>query len=810
MSVQNFVQLLENLKSAIAETNFGSQSDIAAVGAEVEGLIHETPEELGSIAIVLRKITELLQSAYIGAIRESHDAARVCSDAMDSALSYVSESDKISGMSRITNVLDDIDAVIRGEAYRPQTHHGATLEGLAGLIIALDLEQITDESWTPIVTTTDSLRTSESLSEFQLKCMEAAFALIGSADATLESRAEAIGAASSHIEAALEAEGEEYVSEPTSQTEEPQTAPVQAVAAQSSSSGFVWLPSEYDQSLLGEFITECKDYMESAEASLLALETNPSDKEAVNSVFRLFHTVKGTAAFLGLTSVAEFAHRAESLLCKVRDDEIRFEGYCAELALKSNDLMKALVAGMETAMSGSNPGKPGSYDWLMEALLDPTTPLDGVAVAPKVENVESKPTVKAAVETEAPANTSASASAVESTIRVRTDRLDRLINMVGELVVAQAIVSQDDVLATETNYDLSKKIGHAGKIVREIQEISMSMRMVPLRATFQKMNRLVRDLSQKVGKNVTFITVGDETEIDRNMVDVIGDPLVHMVRNAIDHGIESPEDRAAAGKTTAGTVRLAAYHQGGSVVVELTDDGKGLNKDRIIEKAIEKGLIESEKGMSDSEIFNLIFAPGFSTAAQVTDVSGRGVGMDVVRRNIESLRGKVEISSEQGRGSTFSIQLPLTLAITDGMLVKVGPERYLIPTVNIHLTFKPEKETIFTMQGKGEMVMLRGEMMPVYRLDSLFGITGAVRNLEDGLLVVVDDGDKRAAFFVDELVAQHQVVAKALGDGIGHILGVSGGAILGDGRVGLILDVNGLLQLARSSRAARIDLEVAA
>jgi two-component system chemotaxis sensor kinase CheA len=338
--------------------------------------------------------------------------------------------------------------------------------------------------------------------------------------------------------------------------------------------------------------------------------------------------------------------------------------------------------------------------------------------------------------------------------------------------------------------------------VRELQDLSMSMRMVPLKPTFQKLARLVRDVAHKNGKLVELVTSGEDTEIDRTMVDVVGDPLVHMVRNAIDHGIEFAAERMANGKPAAGVVRLSAHHAGGNVVVELSDDGRGLNRDKIVAKAIERGLIASDKGMSESDVFNLIFAPGFSTADAITDLSGRGVGMDVVRRNVEALRGRVEITSVPGQGTTFTVRLPLTLAVTDGMLVRVGTERYVVPLTNIHMSFRPEPSMLQTVAGQGEVVTLRGEVMPVLRLHRLLAVPGATTDPTRALLMIVGDGrQRRTALLVDELLGQQQVVAKSLGDGVGQVPGVAGGAILGDGRVGLILDVAELVALAQSAPA---------
>jgi two-component system chemotaxis sensor kinase CheA len=296
---------------------------------------------------------------------------------------------------------------------------------------------------------------------------------------------------------------------------------------------------------------------------------------------------------------------------------------------------------------------------------------------------------------------------------------------------------------------------------------------------------------------INFIPVGEDTEIDRNMVDLINDPLIHLVRNAVDHGIETPEERKRNEKSKVGTLLLKAYHSGGSVVVEISDDGRGLDRDKIIQKAIAKGVIPSGKGLSESEIINLIFQPGFSTADNVTDISGRGVGLDVVRRAVETLRGRIDVSSEFGKGCTFSVRLPLTMAITDGMLVKVGNQRYILPTININMSFRPDSEALSTIVGKGETVLFKGKVMPIFRLHRLFNIEEAVEDPTKGLLIIIGDGNQRCALLVDELVGQQQVVAKSLGDGIGKVQGISGGAILGDGRVGLILDPQGIANLAR-------------
>ncbi|MCA8943776.1 MAG: chemotaxis protein CheA, partial [Planctomycetes bacterium] len=506
------------------------------------------------------------------------------------------------------------------------------------------------------------------------------------------------------------------------------------------------LPEETDEELLGEFVNECGDALQGAEGALLELEQDPEQSEALNTVFRAFHTVKGTSAFLGLSKMSEFAHQAENLLSRMRDGEIRCEGHFADLALRSVDMLRSCAELVANIAPGQVVPLPQGIDALKHELTESDStsepapakpaprraldiPLDSEPVAPPPTTEVTAPTNGAATapatEPRAKANKSGERSA-ESSVRVRTDRLDRLIDMVGELVIAQSMVSQDEDVAEGRHPTLTRKITHAGKIVRELQDLSMSLRMVPMRSTFQKMSRIARDAARRTGKQVRFVTEGEDTEIDRNMVDVVGDPLVHMVRNAVDHGLETPEQRAQAGKSTEGSVWLRAYHSGGNVVIELQEDGRGLDRERIVAKAIENGVIESDRGLTDQDVYQLIFMPGFSTAAELSELSGRGVGLDVVRRNIEELEGNVDVSSKPGQGTTFSLRLPLTLAITDGMLVRVGRQNFIIPTVAIKMSLRPKRDDIVSVEGRGEMLRLRGEVMPLFRLHEILGVPDAV------------------------------------------------------------------------------------
>jgi two-component system chemotaxis sensor kinase CheA len=394
----------------------------------------------------------------------------------------------------------------------------------------------------------------------------------------------------------------------------------------------------------------------------------------------------------------------------------------------------------------------------------------------------------------------AAAIKLKETIKVDLERVDSLVEMIGELVVVESMVVNAPEIAKTSSVRVRNCLAQLAKVTRDLQDVGMRMRMVPVAGVFQKMARLVRDLSRKSGKQVRLVTSGEGTEMDRSMVEHIADPLVHMIRNAVDHGLESADGRAAVGKPAVGQIQLSAYHEGGSVIIEIADDGRGLDRERIVKKAIEKGLIESADGMTEAEVNGLIFAPGFSTAAQVTEISGRGVGMDVVKRNIEALRGRVVIDSRKGEGTSFKLVLPLTLAIIDGMLVACGEERYIIPTLSIVESIQPDKKMLVSLAQTNEMINLRGAILPLVRLDKLFRLEGAKSDPTDALVVVVEGFGRRIGLLVDEVVTQQQVVIKSLGEGMGKTRFLSGAAILSDGHVGLILNVEEIATLFHRSR----------
>jgi two-component system chemotaxis sensor kinase CheA len=325
----------------------------------------------------------------------------------------------------------------------------------------------------------------------------------------------------------------------------------------------------------------------------------------------------------------------------------------------------------------------------------------------------------------------------------------------------------------------------------------MSLRMMPVRQVFERMARLVRDLAKKAEKKIEFTMSGEDTEIDKSVVEKISDPLIHMIRNAVDHGIESSTaDRIKFGKSETGHISLKAFHKGGDIIIVVEDDGKGLDKEAILEKANERGVIEEGQILTDQEIYNLIFMPGFSTAKTVTDVSGRGVGMDVVNRSMQTLRGQIDIHSAIGKGTTFTLRLPLTLAIMDGIIVQAGSEQYIIPTLSVVESIRPKSDELSTVMGDSEMLCIRGKLMPMFRISSLFQLQDSVDDPTEALIVIVEDEGKQVGFMVDSLVGHQQIVIKSLGESMGSLRGISGGAIMADGRVGLILDVAGILKLA--------------
>jgi two-component system chemotaxis sensor kinase CheA len=593
---------------------------------------------------------------------------------------------------------------------------------------------------------------------------------------------------------------------------------------------------EDNRELLVEFYSEAVEHLQQIEAALLALDQQPDNPEALNSIFRSFHTIKGNAGFLGLQPMHTLAHEVESLLDLARNHKLRLNAAIITEILRSRDALQVLTQQVAVALeTGALPNQIVPVGHLIKAVkklaenpdaaseiapapaakpsnTPAATPVESTVVpfelpkpeaapvaaptAPATPGVAAAPAAHAAAPA-ANANAGAPKVAGGATVRVNTEKLDSLMDVVGELVIVQSqLLETARQHGENTGSPLQRNVAQLSRITKELQHTAMSLRMIPIKQTFQKMERLARDLARDFGKKVSFVTSGEDTELDRTVVEEIGDPLVHMVRNALDHGLETTEARIASGKLETGTLHLKAYHQGSNIVIELQDDGRGINPDKIYQKAIEKGVIPAAAQLSREEILALIFAPGFSTAEKVTAVSGRGVGMDVVKRNIEKLRGKIEITSEVGKGSTFKIKLPLTMAIIDGLVVKVGEDRFILPSTSVQRALRPTRESISTVHGQGEVLDLRGRLVPIHRLHRRFGIPHQAENPWDGIVVIVEHSGKISALLVDEMVSKQEVVIKNLGAFMHGLPGVAGGAILGDGSIALILDPGTLLNAA--------------
>lgn len=385
---------------------------------------------------------------------------------------------------------------------------------------------------------------------------------------------------------------------------------------------------------------------------------------------------------------------------------------------------------------------------------------------------------------------------IRQDIRVELSKLDTIINLVGELVIAESMVTRNPAVANIDDERFYRATHQLRRICNELQDASMSLRMVPLEGLFKKMVRVVHDLSVKIDKDIDLEILGGDTEVDKTVIEQISDPLVHIVRNSCDHGLETNEERKKTGKTKNGKITIEGRHEGGEVWIIVSDDGRGLNRDKIIDKALKNGIIHEGDNLSDNEIWRLIFHPGFSTAEQITNVSGRGVGMDVVKKNVEKLNGRIDISTIPGNGTSMIIRIPLTLAIIDGMLVQVGESKYTVPTLSITRSLRYQEELITKSPEGNEILRLDERFIPIIRLGKLFNHNEAVQDLEDGILIVVDDGGSKIALFADEIIGQQQTVIKGLSPYISGARGTSGCTILGDGSVALILDIRSLVGMA--------------
>ena len=580
--------------------------------------------------------------------------------------------------------------------------------------------------------------------------------------------------------------------------------------------------------LFMDFVAEAFDHLSNSEKSLLELETNPEDSESINNIFRAFHTIKGAARFLDLQDIQLYAHEAESMLDMVRKNIHSFKGRVVELSFSSVDGLRKLLTLLQEQVANGGQFK-GEYPDIrpqLTALREvistmKTQPIGDILIkqgaitvselhsalnmqkefTPETKLGEILVSTKAAStkQVQEALDSQKLAVPVKASIRIQLEKLDTLMDMVGELVITESQVMQSPEMLAIKKEHFHRNLVELDRITRNLQQLIMGMRLVTIGPVFQKMERLLRDLSKMIGKDVTVVLTGEETEIDKNMAELISDPLMHMVRNSLDHGIEPKEERLARGKNLVGRVELAAFHKGGYIVIEVKDDGSGLPRDKILKKGIERGLVKEGEVLSDSRIYNLIFEPGFSTASVVTEMSGRGVGMDVVRKNVDRLHGKINISSEEGKGTVFSILFPITLAIVEGIIVQAGNQQYILPINSVVEFVQPKLSELARVCGEKEMYSVYEKVYPLIYLNHIFNITGGKQNFEEQTICILESDVGRVCLVVDDLLGQQQVVIKSLGNKLKNISGVSGAAILGDGRVGLILDASSLIELAMRS-----------
>ncbi|MBL8384925.1 MAG: chemotaxis protein CheW [Burkholderiales bacterium] len=600
------------------------------------------------------------------------------------------------------------------------------------------------------------------------------------------------------------------------------------------------------------FFEEADEHLASMESLLLEIDVEAASQEDLNAIFRAAHSIKGGAGMFGFADVSELTHEAETLLDLARNGSVRPTVEIVDALLETRDLLKnqlavhrgeqdvapdasALVLRLRALCEGGtgaaspNPPVEAGYGFFEPApapadeadygFFDDAAPAPGAAPSAAPVTAEAgdgygffsplpepdgattaspaPPVVAAPPSPARPAAARADRQAETASIRVPVSKVDQLINLVGELVITQAMLAQNATQVEAARHQqLLARMADLERNTRDLQESVMSIRMMPIAMVFNRFPRMLRDLATKLGKKVELKMVGEGTELDKGLIEKIIDPMTHLVRNSLDHGIELPDARAAAGKSETGTITLSASHRGGNIVIEVADDGAGLRRDRILAKARERG-IAVPPSPSDGEVWNLIFEPGFSTAEVVTDVSGRGVGMDVVRRNISTLGGSVDIESAAGAGTRMTVRLPLTLAIMDGMSIAIGGEVYILPLASVVESLQADARALRPVSGQGRVLDVRGEYLPVLKLAEVFPPATPAPPRGTEMIVIVEADGVKAALVVDELVGQHQVVVKSLETNYRRQPGISGATIMGDGHVALILDVAALIKKTR-------------
>lgn len=551
---------------------------------------------------------------------------------------------------------------------------------------------------------------------------------------------------------------------------------------------------DFEKELKVGFLEEIEQALADAELCFMQLESDPNNSENIHKIFRLAHNMKGGAKAVGFEQLGNFSHEFENYILKIKNKEMQVTDQVVNVLLECNDFLKSIVTGLKNDLS---------------AQFDLVPYLNLMLAAPSSDNKMEQPPVQEKEITEPkfevivnatvddifarPNRESSKTQAItkeDESIRVSLSKIEKLINLIGEMSILQTVLNEQ--LSADSSALVKKATGELTKIGKEVQSLSMGLRMLPVKPLFQKMLRIVRDSSKELGKNIELELKGEETELDKSIIEKISDPLVHLIRNSVDHGIESQEMRIARGKNPTGTITLAAYHRGDKIVIAVSDDGGGLNGEKIRKKAIEKKLISEQDVLTEKEMQNLIFLPGFSTKETVTNLSGRGVGMDVVKTNIQDLNGVVELNSVVEKGSEFLIVLPLTLAIIDAMIITVDDQKFVIPTALVFETLRPKDHKIME-SSIGLNLQLRGEIIPLFSLADILG-RKAKKSFNDQLIMIFESNGKKAGLIIDDIINQIQVVIKQLDEAYAKMKGITGSTILGDGKAALILEPNELIK----------------
>lgn len=590
------------------------------------------------------------------------------------------------------------------------------------------------------------------------------------------------------------------------------------------------LGSLISDDMLDQYLTSATDLLDTVDKNLVDMEKEPANATLISETFGAVHSLKGNSGFMGFNEIEEISMEMETILDCVRNKSLDIDSNIVTILLSNTEVIRNRLdkIGKGSVKKDSEPqpevisapvevAKPVET---INASLPASKPLPAPPIqAPKPTTIEPsvaeapKPSIAVATPIKPEATGSAGAKPrptanqggnmpyqQKKDIRVDTNKIDKLFDLVGELITIESMVTNSQDLTGLDLPNFSKSANMLNKITRELQEISMSIRMMPLEGSFNKMKRLVRDVSLKMNKKVELVVFGQQTEMDKNVIDEIADPLVHILRNSIDHGVETPELRIERGKPEVGKVVLGARYEGNEILISVEDDGGGINRDMVLRKAEEKGILKmAPELMSDREVFALVFEPGFSTAKEITDISGRGVGMDVVKKNIEKLRGSIDVASQYGKGTKITLRIPLTLAIMEAMVIRIGSTLYALPILSLRESFRPQDGMVnVTMDGL-EVVKVRDEILPIIRLHEAFAIEDSCTDLADGILLLIESKERKVCLFADDIVGQQQAVIKGLSSYIGKVPGITGCMVTGDGSIGLILDIESLIDLAQTN-----------